>query len=454
MCSPLFFTGKVVNTDNYYTSPLVFVELLKKGVYARGTCRGNRVAYPKFIQFSSSEVNKGKRGDLHIATSQDPALVAFSWLDGNPVNFLTSADGIEPSEVQRRIGREKKRVPAPAAVARYNKNMQGVDRFDQLNQLFSLAKRHQFKKYYNKLTMALLDIALVNAEQHYFMVEGRTKRDEARYNFRKELTNLFFDTAWDHFQSDGDLALNSIFMSPSDVTIRVTENPTTIRPVTLGRQREDGFLMAPVTTDGNDISPAHGPQKSGIVICHPISVMAFMKQNHTKQTGRSYRGSRCQVCAWEMRSNVTKHVAFCSEHGIRMCTVLRPLPPDSPFALALKDESKAAKLIEWYCPDQTVTCWQKGHDFYIPLGIWGPDPRFRYDASSCPKTISASIGSDVYKKRTDWLVSEGILDRVPKRRGRKRKQGGKDLDDTEVCAEPVNHFDRDDDDDSFHECIV
>jgi len=192
MCTPLFYSGKVVNMDNYYTSPLVFVELLKVGVYARGTCRGNRIAYPKFIQFSSSEVSKGKRGDLHVATSQDPALVAFSWLDGNPVNFLTSADGIEPSEVQRRIGREKKRIPAPAAVARYNKNMQGVDRFDQLNQLFSLANRHQFKKYYNKLTMALLDIALLNAERHYFMVEDRDKRDEARYNFRKDLSQFFW----------------------------------------------------------------------------------------------------------------------------------------------------------------------------------------------------------------------------------------------------------------------
>ena len=126
MCSPLFFTGKVVNTDNYYTSPLVFVELLKNGVYAQGTCRGNRVAFPKMIQFSSSEANKGKRGDLRIATSQDPPLVAFSWLDGNPVNFLTSADGTEHAEVKRRIARNKQSVPAPAAVARYNKNMQAV----------------------------------------------------------------------------------------------------------------------------------------------------------------------------------------------------------------------------------------------------------------------------------------------------------------------------------------
>jgi hypothetical protein len=140
MCSPLFYTGRVVNTDNYYTSPLVFVELFKKGVFAHGTCRGNRTAFPKIIQFSSSEANKGKRGDLHIATSQDPPMVAFSWLDGNPVNFLTTANGTELSEVQRRVARQKQAVSAPACAGRYNKHMQAVDRFDQLNQLFSLAK--------------------------------------------------------------------------------------------------------------------------------------------------------------------------------------------------------------------------------------------------------------------------------------------------------------------------
>jgi hypothetical protein len=183
--------------------------------------------------------------------------------------------------------------------------------------------------------------------------------------------------------------------------------------------------------------------------CHPISVMAYMKQNHTKQTGgRSYRGSRCQVCAWEMRSNVTKHVAFCSEHGIRMCTVLRPLPNDSPFTDALADEHKSLLLAEWYCTDQSATCWQKGHDFYIPKGVWGKGPRLRYDASGCPKTISASIGSAIYKKRLTWLVSEGLLKSIPKARGRKRKNQ-KDL-----AVEPINHDGvEDEDEDSFHECV-
>jgi hypothetical protein len=416
MCSPLFYTGRVVNTDNYYTSPLVFVELFKKGVFARGTCRGNRTAFPKIIQLSSSEANKGKRGDLHIATSQDPPMVAFSWLDGNPVNFLTTADGSEMSEVKRRVSRQKQAVSAPACVGRYNKNMQAVDRFDQLNQLFSLAKRHKFKKYYNQLTMALLDMALVNAEQHFFMVDGRKKTDESRYEFRKVLSQSFLEYTSELNELNDDFGLNKLFVSTQEVTMHITDNDDNPGRVVLGKQQDDGFLLAP-NTEAPTPSIAASTTR-----CQPISVMAYMKRKNSNLSGgRSYRGSRCQVCAWEMRSNVTKNVALCSEHGIRMCTVLRPLSAESPFAKALLDEEKKKMLDEWYCKDQTITCWRKGHEFYIPRGIWGKGPRLRYDSHGCPKTICAAIGCCAYKKRSEWEVSEGLKNSTPKSRGRKRK---------------------------------
>ena len=42
MCRPLFRSGRVVNMDNYYTSPEVAVTLKRNGLYMRGTCRKNR----------------------------------------------------------------------------------------------------------------------------------------------------------------------------------------------------------------------------------------------------------------------------------------------------------------------------------------------------------------------------------------------------------------------------
>jgi len=37
LCKPIENTGCVVNMDNYYTSPELFIELRKRGLFARGT---------------------------------------------------------------------------------------------------------------------------------------------------------------------------------------------------------------------------------------------------------------------------------------------------------------------------------------------------------------------------------------------------------------------------------
>ncbi len=70
---------------------------------------------------------------------------AYGWLDGNPVHLLSTADGTGTSSVQRQIGRTKQQIPAPKALPQYNMAMQAVARVDQLMQLMSLCKRHQFK---------------------------------------------------------------------------------------------------------------------------------------------------------------------------------------------------------------------------------------------------------------------------------------------------------------------
>ena len=75
--------------------------------------------------------------------------------------------------------------------------MQAVDQFDRLVSLFSLAKQHAFKKYYNKLAMGLLDFALTNAEIHYFLVNPEKKHDpNHRAVFRETLAESMFTTDW------------------------------------------------------------------------------------------------------------------------------------------------------------------------------------------------------------------------------------------------------------------
>ena len=47
MAKPLFGSGRIINTDNYYTNPMVAAELMKHDVYIRGTVRANRKGSPK-----------------------------------------------------------------------------------------------------------------------------------------------------------------------------------------------------------------------------------------------------------------------------------------------------------------------------------------------------------------------------------------------------------------------
>ena len=225
--------------------------------------------FPMSVQFTDTEAKSSGRGTMKRATCNEEGLVAMGWVDGNPVHFLTTADGTEELSTKRRVGGEKQSVKAPVAIKKYNHGMQAVDRFDQLMSLFSLAKRHAFKKYYNKLAMALLDIPLVNAEQHYYM-GGAKKDDEARFNFRNKLADGFIHTVWNNYESS--LHLEEIFAG--------TEDQTTPSSIDL---TNDGFKLAPTidlcNSDEDDVDVSAG------VLCQPVSVMAFHKRNNDNKKG-------------------------------------------------------------------------------------------------------------------------------------------------------------------------
>ena len=78
------------------------------------------------------------------------------------------------------------KVKAPVGIKKYNNNMHAVDRHDQLRETFSLAKRHGFKKYYQKVAMGLLDMAAVNAWLHFKLVHKDLceKKSARRFEFR------------------------------------------------------------------------------------------------------------------------------------------------------------------------------------------------------------------------------------------------------------------------------
>ena len=406
MCKPLFGTGCVVNMDNYYTSPEAAIALKEKGVFMRGTCRTNRFGFPGAVRFTNTEASNQGRGAIKRMVDVNNHLAAYGWVDGNPVHFLTSADSTSSTEVKRRVGKQIARVTAPKAIKRYNKNMHAVDRHDQLRDTFSLSKRHGFKKYYIKIAMGLIDMAVVNAWLHYKLVnKDKCNKDLARYDFMKLLADSLLVTDWGKYNEsasakDNERIFRSLFAS------NTPNSPD-------GNEEEAEDECQTVGGDSSfDVRQG---------ICTPVSVWNFLKtRNRSKKKGFS-----CQVCAFEGRGQAqTRDVVICTQHRLRLCTVVRD---DKPVTLL---DSGGNEVVDtsWRAPDG-ISCWQKAHDFYIPNGLFldmiAPFTEEEMEAVGSGQGIKfqkVRTGCDVYKKKHKAL---GTYGRNQGRKNQGREKSGR-----------------------------
>jgi hypothetical protein len=85
-------------------------------------------------------------------------------------------------------------------IKNYNPGMQAVDRHDQLRAKFSLSKRHLFKKYYVKLALGLMDMAIVNANIPWKLVNPQlcdSQNENSRHDFFiNTLAEQLIGTRW------------------------------------------------------------------------------------------------------------------------------------------------------------------------------------------------------------------------------------------------------------------
>jgi len=175
-----------------------------------------------------------------MAVSLNPPIVVFSWLDGNPVTMISTADGTDESFVKRKVQADKVKVPAPVAVAAYNNGMQAVDRHDQLRSMYSLQSRHRFIRYYVAMYFCMVDMALTNASIHYFLnsPEKKNKKD-ARREFFKELavSLLSHDNEWKKFDDE-----KSKYKNLFDVS-HFEDDPIEISLIQIERKEKCGSFM-------------------------------------------------------------------------------------------------------------------------------------------------------------------------------------------------------------------
>ena len=188
--------GFELYTDNYYTSPQLFLTLYKKGVNCCGTARTNRKGFPKVL------VKKKKENRGYYDYRSNGPLLAVAWFDRKYVYFITTmhrAETTEPCTIRRR-NQDGSRldVPCPPLLPDYQQYMRGVDRGDQLVGFYNVGRRS--RKWWKRCFSYLLECSLLNAYvlhglayPHLHQAKGRKKFDflQFRLEVATSLINNF-----------------------------------------------------------------------------------------------------------------------------------------------------------------------------------------------------------------------------------------------------------------------
>ena len=372
------------------------------------------MGFPESVRITNTEANNQSRGLFKKMVDAKNHIAAYGWIDGNPVHFLTTADGTTTTEVKRRIGKKVERIKAPIAIKRYNQNMHAVDRHDQLRDTFSLAKRHGFKKYYCKVAMGLLDMALVNAWLHFKLVHKEWgARKSGRYDFMNSMANALLQTDWNEFS----------------YTEWARENERIFRSLVdggNGEAQEAEFLETPES--GEMVQSEHAA-------CQPLSVTRFLGAKRKKKTGLG-----CQVCNFEGRGKgIVRSVVICLCHRIRLCTDSR-----------ISTDTQGLSDTTWCAPDGE-SCWFKAHSFYIPKGLFADNVRpitadevSRLNDGKTIKFQCVRTGSDLYQKKH---LAFGTGGRKKPCRRRSKKIGAGRKKSADKNDEDTNDIDDEDGDD-------
>lgn len=154
--------GHVIITNNFFTSPRLFMELLQRGFWATGTCHKTRKGFPVSLAgFPNTQLPD--RGHLVIKMHRSRRIAAICWMDAKPVFLLSTACHPvgEDSYAGRWVGRERVDFPTSLILLQYQAGMRGIDVVDQQRQEYS-TQLHSHK-WWHRVFMFVLDSQLLNA---------------------------------------------------------------------------------------------------------------------------------------------------------------------------------------------------------------------------------------------------------------------------------------------------
>ena len=117
LLSSLFGKGHILYTDNFYSSPQLFYDLLQKSVLASGTVRKNRKKFPKNLDIAS----KLSRGESKFIFFEH--LTVCRWFDNKDVFCISTVSLLK----MRSSGNPKIGVPATGQIKLQGKSYGNSD---------------------------------------------------------------------------------------------------------------------------------------------------------------------------------------------------------------------------------------------------------------------------------------------------------------------------------------
>nr|CAI5823527.1 unnamed protein product [Callosobruchus analis] len=204
----LLDVGRVLYTDNFYTSMHLAHELLKRSTHLVGTLRSNRKLNPQDVTKAKLKVSET------VARESNTGVVVLKWKNKRDVLMLSTFHDNSMSDVENEYG---KVLQKPKMIIDYNNSKGVIDISDQMKAYSSALRRGI--KWYRKLAMELITgSALVNAYILYKYVTGRQIQITT---FKEEVTMglLHIDTSDNFTTTDVKCELKNMGSSRRRCTV-------------------------------------------------------------------------------------------------------------------------------------------------------------------------------------------------------------------------------------------
>ncbi|XP_015433735.1 PREDICTED: piggyBac transposable element-derived protein 4-like [Dufourea novaeangliae] len=165
--------GHTLYIDNWYSSPKLFLTLVKNGINVLGTVRCNRKNMPgDFVQA------KLKKGECIIRSCN--GILSLKWKDKQDVHIISTKH--ESAEMITQNESHLNPTFKPRCIVDYNEGMIGIDRHDQVLASFPIMRK--FVKGYRKIFFYICDMALLNSYILYNKNSMAKKQNYSEYRLR------------------------------------------------------------------------------------------------------------------------------------------------------------------------------------------------------------------------------------------------------------------------------